>query len=250
MRLKKRIDDKEMDGIFKFYPLIDENGKILWPGKFPNMEAVEKEHRRVANEVAWQREYLLRIIMGNDQVVDFEWIQYYEKLPEEKCRKTYVGVDPAFAEGEEADCTAIVWAKVYGRGENLRIYICPDPINQRMNFPEAIEKIKTTVDILKLEHYNVKLFVEQAGGQLSFIYQLNSMKCKTTGITVSTDKKFRLATVSNLIKNGTILFAKHGNEDLIEQMIDFGKGHDDLVDAFTLIIHQIIRENTSGLGIS
>ena len=46
----------------------------------------------------------------------------------------------------------------------------------------------------------------------------------------------------HLIKNGTILFPDKGCEELIEQLVGFGvEKHDDLADAFSLLIHKTVE---------
>jgi len=80
MRIKESIQEKFIDGIFKEYPLI-QDGEILWPGKYPNMEEVEIEKRKAGNEPAWQREYLLKIVSDMAQPIHRDWINYYDQLP-------------------------------------------------------------------------------------------------------------------------------------------------------------------------
>ena len=53
-------------------------GVIAWPGKYPAPDDVEKEKKRVGNESAWQREYLLHIDFRCGTSGHPEWIHYYE----------------------------------------------------------------------------------------------------------------------------------------------------------------------------
>ena len=49
------------------------------------------------------------------------------------------------------------------------------------------------------------------------------------------------------MQQGRILFPLHGAERLIEQIIGFGvEKHDDLVDAFTLLVLQLLQEINRG----
>jgi hypothetical protein len=59
MRLRSSIKKKGMKGIFKAYPILDDNNKILWPGRFKSAEDIEKLKRRVGDEQIWRGEYLL-----------------------------------------------------------------------------------------------------------------------------------------------------------------------------------------------
>ena len=67
MRLKQNIEEKLFDGIFRSYPLIADDDQILWPGKFKSKADIENAKRQLGNEIAWQREFLLRIIPDTDQ---------------------------------------------------------------------------------------------------------------------------------------------------------------------------------------
>ena len=59
MRLRSQIEAKEIKGVFRAYPLLDDNNKSLWPGKFPDKREVEKLRNEIADEAVWRREYLL-----------------------------------------------------------------------------------------------------------------------------------------------------------------------------------------------
>ena len=77
MRIKEDINQGKTRGIFKEYPLLDKNNICLWPGKYITDKEIEDEKLKVASDISWQREYLLRIISSDDQVIYPEWIQYY-----------------------------------------------------------------------------------------------------------------------------------------------------------------------------
>lgn len=68
MKLKRDLEEERIEGVFKEYPLIDEKKNILWRGKYADLADVEKEHKKIGNEIAWQREYLLRIIPDEERV--------------------------------------------------------------------------------------------------------------------------------------------------------------------------------------
>lgn len=69
MRLKQDIVEKRIDGIFKSYPLVNDKNEVLWPGKYPTPEAIVEEQRKIGNNVAYEREYLLHIVPNEDQVI-------------------------------------------------------------------------------------------------------------------------------------------------------------------------------------
>jgi predicted phage terminase large subunit-like protein len=243
MHLKRDIDEGQRDGIYKAYPLIDEHEDILWPGKYPTQEAIAEEKRKSGNEFAWQREYLLRIIPDEDQVIDREWIQYYDDIPARKSCYSgiFTGVDLAISERDTADYTAIVSALFYKDAAVPSIYILPNIINKRMNFPDTITQIKEISDANKRMHSSY-LLVEEVGYQKAVIDQLLHDSFNVTGVKVVGDKRSRLTSIATMIQTGRIKFPRHGAEELVRQIVGFGaERHDDLVDAFTIVAHHAIQ---------
>ena len=245
MKLRQNIKDGVIDGVFKAYPLIDDNGKIVWPGKYPDMEAINEERRKTGNQIAFLREYMLRIVPDGDQIIYPEWIHYYDELPSPADIKkngqcVMMGVDLAISEKDTAKYTAVVSAIAYGFAPDFKLYILPNPLNRRMGFPETIKQIK----MLYLAHQKIKpdavnVIVEEIGYQKAAIDQLIHESCHTVGIKVTTDKRSRLMTTANMIQSGKILFPKNGCDALIRQILGFGtEKYCDLVDAFTLLANK------------
>ena len=129
MRLKNNIEGQKLNGVFRAYPLVDDSGNILWPGKFADTGEIEKLRQTIGNEHAWQREFMLRIIPDEGQVIYPEWIHYYDQLPTEMPNYVVTGIDVAISQKDTADYTAMVSACVYGTGNNMRIYILPNSVN-------------------------------------------------------------------------------------------------------------------------
>lgn len=242
MRLKTDMEAKRLDGVFCRYPFMDKDGTVLWPGKFQTETDVEDLKRTIASEIAWQREYLLRIIPDTDQVVHREWIQFYDVLPpEETCRMTVIAIDPAISERDTADYTAMVVAKVYGYGKDAKIYILPNPVNERLEFPNAVAQTKALVAALG---DTVQVFVEDIAFQRAFPQTLEQEGIRAEAVPIGGhDKRARLNLTTHLIQQGRILFPLHGCEALIEQLVGFGvESHDDLVDAFTLLVLRLLQD--------
>lgn len=243
MHLKKDIDEGQRGGLFRAYPILNEAGEPLWPGKYGTKEDIEEERKKSGNEYSWQREYLLNIIADEDQVIDEKWVQYYDELPSDpnKYRQVYMGVDLAISQKETADYTAIVSGLMQGYEKDFCLYILPNILNRRMNFPETIVQIENLY-LANKKMKTTSLLVEEVGYQKAVIDQLLTQSIKATGVKVTSDKRSRLITVSTLIKSGKIKFPRKGAEDLIRQIVGFGsEAHDDLVDAFTIIAHQAIE---------
>lgn len=252
MRIKDELVAGKARGTFRSYPLLDENDVCLWPGKYPTAQDIEDEKMKVANDVAWQREYLLRIIPDEDQVIYPEWIQYYDELPgvgHKAYRGTYAGVDLAISEKEAADNTAVVFAHIYGGGKTLRIYILPNPICKKLNFPAQVELMKS-IKTIQMPKSSDKLIVETVAYQEALPQMLEMHGIKAESVKPKGDKRTRLSLTSTHIKSGRIKFPRQGCESLIENIVHFGvEKHDDLADAFSLLINTVMDKHASDGGI-
>ncbi|MBI3289867.1 hypothetical protein HYZ78_00545 [Candidatus Microgenomates bacterium] len=249
MRFKNLIIAGKLRGSFFAFPLLDKDGQIAWPAKYPTIEDVEKLKVSFSQESAFYREYLLRIISDEDRVVHPEWIQHYDygEIPKsnvDNFREILTGIDLAISEKDSADFTAMVSATVIGYEEDLKIYIHPYPINKRMGFPETVETATALSKSLGNGYYT-RLLIEEVGYQGSLIQYLISKNIPAEGFKVSgQDKRARLALITHLVKQGKVLFPKKGAEELIEQLTGFGiEKHDDLADAFSLLLLKILKED-------
>lgn len=244
MRLKSDIEEKRRQGTFQAYPLMRDK-KILWPGKFPDLETVKKAKSIIGDDIAWNRECLLRIIPNVGQIIHDSWIHKYDKIKEgpEQHLFTATGIDLAISKKESADYTAMVSAKVYRDSQgNIKIYILPNPINERLSFPETIKKVKA----LQAAIGPGKIYVEDVAYQASLHQQLREEGIYAEGVKVNgQDKISRLNLIAPLLQSGKILFPEKGAEKLISQILGFGiEKHDDLVDAFTLLVLKINEETS------
>lgn len=60
MRLRKNILEKRTNGVFRAYPLLDDDNQILWPERYPNMAEIEKLKQGIPDGLVWEKEYLLK----------------------------------------------------------------------------------------------------------------------------------------------------------------------------------------------
>ncbi|HNR53469.1 MAG TPA: hypothetical protein PKI16_03275, partial [Candidatus Dojkabacteria bacterium] len=235
MRLRKNILEDSSNALYREYPVVNDRDEILWKGRYPTMLDLEIEKKLNGDDKAWQREYMLKIIADEDQIVRREWIQYYDEIPIDRNdhRHTLIGVDLAISSSNYADYTAIVVGHVFGNEETLRIYIEAFPVNQRLDFPSATDKIKEVARVAEKYHRHPKVYIEDVGYQRAVIQQLVRQNVSAEGFPVNgQDKRARLDSVTHMIRSGKVLFPKKGTEDLIQQLVYFGvEKHDDLVDA-------------------
>ena len=244
-KLSDLIKEGSMKGVSLKIPIIEDNGTITWPGKFPSLKSIEEFKKSIGNEVTWQRDFMLKAIASDYQIVRREWLHYYkpEDLPK-RARNVlifnYIGVDLAISQKETSDYTAIVAMLVARWTEECKAYVLPMPVNKRLTFPEIIEQIKFLVRDLSKD-MTPEIFIENNGFQESLTQQLEALGIYATGIPSRGDKRERLLMTTAAIKQGKILFPEHGCEDLIEQIVSLGiEKHDDLADAFSLVANQYI----------
>lgn len=120
----------------------------------------------------------------------------------------------------------------------MKIYILPNPVNRRMDFPTTIDEIQ---NISRINYYNgnrAQIFIEQVAYQASVVQQLKKMGVDAQAFKVhGQDKRARLNSISAMIRQGRVLFPKEGAEDLLQQLLYFGvEKHDDLVDALSMVV--------------
>lgn len=228
--------------------MFDKDGKISWPGLYPNMEAVEAEHQKVLiageglGEVIWAREYLGKEVDPEDMVLKMSDIQYYpDEWLQRKPVKAGVGVDFAISKKQTADYTAMCKGMdVTNDDGELRLLVMKGNVEARMDFKETIKK---AVEINTIMPNGTKFFPEKVAYQQSAIeiMEMNGLKCvpmQNTG-----DKKARIESACFYIKNGRVLFPHHGAENVIANLVGFGiEDHDDLADAFANLVLGMVRK--------
>lgn len=251
-KLKSLISTRRMEGITRSYPIVDENGNPLWPGKFKTKDDVERLKANIPSESAWQREYMLHLIAEDDQVIKEEWLKRYEVIPDnssQKHRDTVISVDPAFA--SDGDYTAIVCAEIYGYGKDTVIYISPHPINDKgLSANDMVQIIKNLVLTLRKDR-QPRIFVEDVGAQKWLIEMLKNENLNAEGINPhGNDKRSRLALAGAFVQAGRVLFPVKGTENLETQLLGFGiEKYDDLADAFSMLVNKMMSEEYHGFTV-
>lgn len=243
------------------YPLIV--GEEIWPncvwkGKYPNQAALDRQKAKVGL-IAWKREYLLKVIPPDEQIIKQEWIKCYKEPPfdinakGEKVRrigKSGVGVDPAISKKETADLTAMVGGFTGYVDEKQRIHIIPNPVNERLTFNETINRMKALNSAYALQYTSPLFYFEQVAYQQAAIEEAQRRGLPVVGIRPGGDKKARLMIAAVFVENGTVLFPETGCEELIEALLNFGVSeHDDLVDAFVYLVLALVGEGLENLDV-
>ncbi len=244
MKLKNKIEKKEISGNFYSYPIIDDDGKSIWPGKFPDKKSLLQEEKRVLNPQAWSREYLLKIIPEDGQIIELEWIQYYNTMPSLKSDDyvgTIIAIDPASSLKPTADYTAMIAVSVFDKGKDRKIYIHRQIINERITPLTTAKKAKDLLNTFAVVH-STKLIVEGNCYQVSLAGVLGQEGMIVDVVYSRFSKKDRLMAISSPIESGRVLFPLKGAEKLVDQLVNFGSSrHDDLADALAMAIQATVE---------
>lgn len=243
MKLKDAIGSGKMNGVYREYPLIDPSGKIAWPGKFPNLAAIESLKKNYASEIDYLREQMLLILPDGDAIVKPEDIHYYKELPTARPEYFVISIDPAFVESSSSDNTAIVVLAVYKDEGRLKIYILPSVVNRKLSTQQLIEIVKGV--LVSVDKSAVaRIFVEDVSAQKTLVDMLQYANIPAEGVGIGgKEKKVRLSAIYPWIKNGQVLFPATGAEELVNQILYFGtEKHDDTVDALTLAVNKLIKD--------
>jgi hypothetical protein len=235
--------------LVKEYPLIDKDGFCTWPAKYPNNEALQAA-RADAGMTSWMREYLLKVVPEEGAPITADDIHYYDELPASIYFRGLRGhgVDFAISLKASADCTTCVHGDVYWEGNNNEtafIYILPNPLNARIDFAATLDYLK---NVPRVQGGGAHIFYpEDVGYQKAAIQEMERARMNVLPIHPTIDKLARFRTVAPHIKNGTVKFPRHGCEELIDQMCNFGvANHDDLVDGITNLLLGLLE---SGLAL-
>lgn len=246
MRLKDKIDTKEIDGTYNEWPIMLDN-KSMWPGKYKDIESLNSLRKSIANKISWEREYMLRIIPDEDQVIHAEWIQFYEVLPEKTKENEYINsfisVDLAISQSASADKTAIVIIHLFGyESANRRYYFDKRFVNNRLSHLETLETIASLYSALNADNETEPMvLVEKVQYQAAVVEQLQDRGVLSRGINVRIDKRSRIQLASAPFEMGQVYFPKIKSFDVVTQeIIGFGvEKYDDLVDAVSMGINYI-----------
>jgi predicted phage terminase large subunit-like protein len=243
-RIEQEIENNKRDGRLLKFPFFDKKGEPTWKTKFDSPEKIQAEKRLVGKESMWQREYLLNIVPEEGQIITYEDINWYEKIPERAVdKRRVIAVDLAISEKETADYTAITVFHLATVDGNVKIY-CEDYSNKRTGFKDTLEDI----DKMHSKYPDSVVLIEDKSYQRAAIETLeNERSYPVKPISFKGDKRSRLETISPLIKKGMVYF-KESQREIVEQMVNLGtEKHDDLCDSAVYALYDLQRHlnNTS-----
>lgn len=243
VRLREKIENNEVSGVFKAYPLINSHGECLWPEKFPDEVSLEALRKEVMSKQAWEREYLLKIIPDDEQIIDPLWIRTYHEIPSDMKRLgVFVGVDLAISEKTTADYTAMVPVLACSRNSELYLYVLPEIVHARMSFPKTCEQIQY-LDLKLNSKYkmNPEFIIENVAYQDAVVQHFDKTSIDVEGVRPLGDKRERLNLAATALSDKRVFFPNEASDKLIQELVHFGsEKHDDLADAFSLVTLEVM----------
>ncbi len=248
--LAARVKGKKTFKVLE-YSLVDETGdwkSCIWKAQYPDQKALDDERTRVG-EVAWQREYLLKVVAEEEAIIKPEDIHYYDERPQNAVASIKGhGIDLAISQKENADYTTNVTGEVFYvdandphlSGNTPRIFIRPNPYNEHVTFNDFLRYVRDLPGQLKGANI---FFVEDVGYQKAAIQEMERLMLPVAGMKPQSDKRSRLQVVAQYIKNGTVLFPRSGCEQLLGQLFNLGvEAHDDLADGLVWLIWGLVDQ--------
>ncbi len=184
----------------------------------------------------------LRYISLVKIVVDIrpEDIHYYDERPNGVAAMKAHGIDLAISQKEGADFTAIVSGEVLYVDDAPKIFIRPNPYNERVTFHELLKRVRAIPG--EMGGANL-FFVEDVAYQKAAIQEMERAMLPVVPMKPQGDKRARLQVVAPYIRNGTVLFPRTGCEELLGQMFNLGiESHDDLNDACVYLIQGLANQ--------
>lgn len=227
------IEDKKWPSLVKsaiYYEETDKKRvkpKALWPALWP-IDKLEAERRDMGSAM-FACSYLNDIsglMTGN--IFLRPWIQYFRELPKGKRYRFKMGVDLATSERQEADFTARV---TIAEDEDMNVYVMSVVREKRatghrqfvINGANAYPQIE-------------RILVENNQFQSALVQDLlNTTRLPVVGKRSDVDKVTRARAVAARYESRKI-FHHHSLEgsDFEIELLQFPKGHDDMIDALGL----------------
>lgn len=250
MKLKDYSRQHSGNSVFVSFPLMDENENSLWPGKF-TPEVIKNIKESALTPRAFEMEFMLRIVPNDQQIIQRDWIQYYNHfLPDDKIpppRMIIISVDLAIKKGDGRDKTAILPLYVTGYGRTLQIYILPDIINEQLDFTEQVDTIEKLYMKLQQQFKILpQIYIEDVGFQslmAQSLMRVQKLPAEPEKIG-NLDKPTRLSLVSFYVKTGKVFFPNTGAETLINQILNiYSTKYDDLADAFSMGLNIVVKND-------
>jgi predicted phage terminase large subunit-like protein len=208
-----------------------DDGGLLFPEK-QSHEFLENAKRTMGSYM-FANQYLNQVVPDEDQPFKREWFKYYGKLPINK--KTFIFVDPAISQSDDADFTAVVIVDTDQEGQwyvrhAQRMKITPTQLIDHL-FELHAMWTPQVIGIEDVAFQKVLLYI--AAEEMKRRKQILPLK----GVKPNNQrtKEDRIMTLVPRFEWNRVLL-KQGLTDLELELLEFPRGrHDDLVDALAQV---------------
>lgn len=185
--------------------------------------------------LAWNALYQGRPTAQEGNMIQRDWWQYYDELPE--IAEWVMTVDAAFKDEAQNDYVAIqVWGKT-----NANMYLI-DAVKKHLNFPNTVLEIRRLRGMY--DKCKITLIEDKANGS-AIITMLRSEMTGVIPIEPNGNKVSRVQAILGAIESGNV-YLPHGKkftEDFINECSSFPNGaHDDQVDAMSQALNRLIYQ--------
>lgn len=187
--------------------------------------------------MAWNALFQGRPTAMEGNIIERDWWDMYEELPEEDMVQYVMSVDASFKDEEQSDPVAIqIWGKL-----RHDIYLI-DAVDKRLNFPDTILEIRR----LRAMYPECKttLIEDRANGS-AIITMLRREMSGVIAVQPNGSKMARVQAVLGAIESGNVHLPKNKRftAEFIEECSTFPNGiHDDQVDAMSQALNRLIYQ--------
>lgn len=189
--------------------------------------------------MTWNALFQGRPTAMEGNVIERDWWEYYEELPENMANYV-MSVDAAFKDEDQSDFVAIqVWAKL-----QHDIYLI-DAVKKHLNFPDTIMEIRR----LRAMYPECKttLIEDRANGS-AIITMLRREMTGIIAVQPNGSKMSRVQAILGAIESGNVHLPKHKRftGDFVEECSAFpNAAHDDQVDCMSQALNRLIYQRGS-----
>jgi predicted phage terminase large subunit-like protein len=237
----------------KSYRALGTDGAALWPAYYDTERLKRIKYgdgeKEGIGSIAFECEYQNNPMSAEEQLIREEWIRFYR--PEDVYNQELLiatAIDPALGASSSGDYSAMLTVGQAGG----RIYVLEADIKRRTPKTTADAAVRNfqrwsgpSDDLMASKSHFLCLAVETNVFQVVLkdmmeeISRQERLFIPIHGVKNFADKTARIASLSALIENGTILF-RRDQRLLIEQLIEFLKGaHNDGPDALEMAVRQL-----------
>lgn len=229
--LKEIAEGKLEDWIGLRFGAITPNGQSLWPERWPLPE-LEKKRRQLG--FLWFTEWMNEPVAEDEKAFREEDISYWQPrdFSLADC-EIAMGVDPATGT-KKGDYSAIAVTAKHRATGIVRSLFCKGWRESDLKFAGRI------CDVFRMFRPTKVLF-ESVSFQA--IYRREVMReASRQGLRIPMEpfkggnKEIRIRSLSPLVENGVVQLAESGQELLIEQLLNFPRGHDDCPDSLEMCV--------------